>query len=337
MVNSAFDGWDEKRFFDQVEARFVEQLPNLSQSLNIAIIGKVSSGKSSLINALLKLNRRQALEIVKVGAIPAPTKDLTILKIDERVNLIDSLGFDNFRAGNSEVSKNLLKDIDVYIFVVTGLLDALQKKTLDDLKERCDSVFVVLNKIDEWDDLNPTVLDDVISQWKSHLKVDIVYPTCAKGYDPKSRIPKMDIRGISRLRSDIENFIKGKGKDLLLTKCMGEKQTNTVQIKDLTMSKEEAESFILRSMEFSNVRKFEKNDQAQSKSNKIKITDRDVENFLILGGASAASPELREKLKKQKQEDADTGKLSAEDLERCRVEAKKLRIEMSKPEYWDNY
>jgi GTP-binding protein EngB required for normal cell division len=337
MVNSAFDGWDEKRFFDRVEARFVEQVPNLSQSLNIAIIGKISSGKSSLINALLKLNRRQALGISKVGAIPDPTKDLAILKLDEKVNLIDSLGFDDFRAENNEVTKNLLKNIDVYIFVVTGSSDASQEKILDDLKERCDSVFVVLNKTDEWDDLDPTVLDDVISQWKSHLKVDMIYPTCVKGYDPKSRIPKMDIRGVARLRSDIENFLKKQGKDLLLAKHMREKPTDPFKIEKLTMSEEEAESFIFRSIESNIARKFEKNDQVQPKSKKIKITDRDVENFLILGGASAASPKLRENLKKQKQEEADMGKLSAEDLERCRVEAEKLRKEMSKPGYWDNY
>jgi GTP-binding protein EngB required for normal cell division len=337
MANSAFDSWDEKRFFDRVEARFVEQVPDLSHSLNIAIIGKVSSGKSSLINALLKQNRRQALGIAKVGAISDPTKDITILKLDKKIYLIDSLGFDDFRAESNEVTKNLLKHIDAYIFVMTGSSDASQKKILDDLKEHCDSVFVVLNKTDEWDDLDPMVLDDVISQWKRHLKVDIVYPTCAKGYDPKSRIPKMDIRGVSRLRSDIENFLKKKGKDLLLAKHMGEKQTHTVKIEELTMSKEEAESFILRSIESSIARKVEKNNQAQPKSKKIKITDRDVENFLIIGGASAISPKLRENLKKQKQEEADMGKLSAEDLERCRVEAEKLRIEMSQPEYWDNY
>jgi len=71
MGNSSFDGLDEKSFFDRVKARFVEQAPDLSQSLNIAIIGKVSSGKSSLINALLKLSRKQALEIAKVGQFRA--------------------------------------------------------------------------------------------------------------------------------------------------------------------------------------------------------------------------------------------------------------------------
>jgi small GTP-binding protein len=230
MGDSAFDGLDEKSFFDRVQAKFVEQAPDLSQSLNIAIIGKVSSGKSSLINALLKLSRRKALEIAKVGAVSGVTKDLTILKLDEKVYLIDSPGLDDVRAENSEVTKNFLRHIDVGIFVVTGSSDASQKKSLDDLRQHCDSFFVVLNKIDEWDDLDPTVVDDVVNQWKNDLKVDKIYPTCTKGYDPKSRNPKMDIRGVFPLRSAIEEFLEKKGKDLLLARHMAKKQSYAVKI-----------------------------------------------------------------------------------------------------------
>jgi small GTP-binding protein len=230
MVNSAFDGLDDKSFFDRVQAEFVRQQPDLSQSLNIAVIGKVSSGKSSLINALLKLSRRQALEIAKVGAISGITKDLTILRLDEKVYLIDSPGLDDVRAENSEITRKFLQNIDIGIFVVTGSSDASQKRCLDDLRQHCDSFFVVLNKIDEWDDLDPTVLDEVINQWKNDLKVGKIYPTCTKGYDPKSRQPKMDIRGVSYLRKDIEEFLEKKGKDLLLARHMAKKQSYAVKI-----------------------------------------------------------------------------------------------------------
>lgn len=101
---------------------------------------------------------------------------------------------------------------------------------LDDLRKHCDSIFVVLNKIDEWDDLDLTVLNDVIHQWQNDLSVDKIYPTCAKGYDPKSRIPQMDIRGVFQLRSDIEVFLEKKGKDLLLARHMAEKQSYAVKI-----------------------------------------------------------------------------------------------------------
>jgi len=244
MSNSAYDGLNEESFFSRVEAKFVEKAPNLSQTLNIAVIGKVSSGKSSLINALLKLSRRQALEIAKVGAISGVTKDLTILKLDEKVYLVDSPGLDDVRAENSKVTRNFLKHIDVGIFVVTGSSDASQKKNLDDLSQYCDSIFVVLNKIDVWDDLESAVLDDVINQWKNDLGVDKIYPTCAKGYDPKSRLPRMDIRGVSGLRNDIEEFLEKKGKDLLLARHMAEKQTYAVKIIATALAAVAGEAFI---------------------------------------------------------------------------------------------
>lgn len=230
MIGSAFDGLNEEGFFDRVSAVFSEKAPDLSKTLNIAVIGKVSSGKSSLINALLKLSRRQALEVAKVGAMSGITKDLKILQLDEKVCLIDSPGLDDVRKENSEVTTKFLSHIDIGIFVVTGSSDASQKKNLDQLRQCCDSFFVVLNKIDEWDDLNPKVIVKVMNQWKSHLGVSKIYPTCTKGYDPDSSVPTMDIRGVSYLRKDVEGFLEKKGKDLLLARHMAEKQSYAVKI-----------------------------------------------------------------------------------------------------------
>ena len=111
MNGSAYDGLNEESFFDKVRARFVKEVPNLSQTLNIAVIGKVSAGKSSLINALLKLSRKQALEVARVGATSGITTDITILQLDEKVHLIDSPGLNDVRAENSELTKNFLKNI----------------------------------------------------------------------------------------------------------------------------------------------------------------------------------------------------------------------------------
>lgn len=244
MGKSDFDGFDETTFFDRAKAKFSERVPDLTQSLNIAIIGKVSSGKSSLINALLRQSRKQALNIAKVGATSGVTKDLKILKLDEKVCLIDSPGLDDVRAENSEVTKKILKHIDVGIFVVTGSSDASQKKSLDDLRQHCDSVFVVLNKIDQWDKLNPIAVDNVINQWKTDLKVDKIYPTCTNGYDPTSSEPKMDIRGVAQLRSDLEEFLEKKGKNLLLARHMAEKQSYAIAIIATALVAVAGEAFI---------------------------------------------------------------------------------------------
>ncbi|MBD2083762.1 MULTISPECIES: GTPase [unclassified Coleofasciculus] len=229
MVNAASDSWDERDFWENVETQFEEKVQDFSKTLNIAVIGKVSSGKSSLINALLKLSRKKA--IANVGAEAGVTTKLKILRLDERVRLIDSPGLDDVRAENSEITREFLKHIDVGILVVTGASDASQKRYLDDLRSHCDSVFVVLNKIDEWDRLDPSALEKVINQWKEALQIEKIYPVCAFGYDPGTRpdIP-LDIRGVYGLREDIENFLGSKGKDLLLARHMGEKKPYVISI-----------------------------------------------------------------------------------------------------------
>lgn len=242
MYGSAFDGLDEEGFFDRVKTQFSEKAPDFSKTLNIAVIGKVSSGKSSLINALLKLSRDQA--IAEVGATAGITTNLKIFQLDQKVCLVDSPGLDDVRASNSEVTKNFLSHVDVGIFVVSGASDASQKKNLDDLKNNCDSIFVVLNKIDEWDDLDETALDDVIIQWKNNLGIDRIYPTCTKGYDPKSRIRELNIKGVNELRSDIEDFLEKKGKDLLLARHMAEKQSYAVKIIATALASVAGEAFI---------------------------------------------------------------------------------------------
>lgn len=248
MAQESFDNSNENIFWENVEAQFEEKAPDFSKTLNIAVIGKVSSGKSSLINALLKRRREKAL--AEVGAISGVTTALKVLKLDERVRLIDSPGLDDVRAENSELTKNFLKHIDVGILVISGSSDASQKKHLDDLKVHCRSIFVVLNKIDEHDkskyqDGSNPALDKVISQWKRDLNINKIYPVCTFGYDKDLPPEKtLDIRGVCWLREDIEKFLKSEGKDLLLARHMGEKKPYAIGIIATALAAVTAEAFI---------------------------------------------------------------------------------------------
>jgi small GTP-binding protein len=229
MVDSASNNKNESDFWKNVNAIFEETVQDFSQTLNIAVIGKVSAGKSSLINALLKRSRKNA--VAQVGAEAGVTRKLKILRLDQQVRLIDSPGLDDVRAENSEITQEFLKHIDVGILVVTGAADASQKKYLDDLRIHCDSVFVVLNKIDEWDKLEQSALDKVINQWKEKLFVEKIYPVCALGYDPETKAgTPLDVRGVYGLRQELEDFLASKGKDLLLARHMGEKKTYATKI-----------------------------------------------------------------------------------------------------------
>ncbi|MEJ1936622.1 dynamin family protein, partial [Nostoc sp. NIES-2111] len=173
------------------------------------------------------------------------TTKLHIWRLDEKVRLVDSPGLDDVRAENSQVTREFLKRIDIGILVVTGASDASQKKFLVDLLSHCDSVFVVLNKIDEWDRLAPTALEKVITQWKQVLQIEKIYPVCAFGYDidTPANTP-LDIRGVDKLREDINSFLCTKGKDLLLARHMGEKKPYAIGIITSAVAAVAVESFI---------------------------------------------------------------------------------------------
>jgi len=215
---------EESIFYQQVETEYVQQVEDFNKTLNIAIIGNVSSGKSSLINALLRRKRHNP--VAEVGAISGVTTRINILRLDERVRLIDSPGLGDIRSQNSKVTQEFLKNIDVGILVVTGSADASQKQYFDDLRANCNSIFLVLNKCDQWDQYKPKALQDVSNQWKECLGIDKIYPVSAFGYDKQlSDDVPLDLRGVDKLREDIELFLESDGKKLLLARHMGEKNS----------------------------------------------------------------------------------------------------------------
>lgn len=226
--------------FDKI---YEERVPNFDQFINIAFIGKVSTGKSSLINAIFKRCRNNT--IVDVGATSGVTTKVKSLKLDEHVLVIDSPGLDDIKDENSKETKDFLEHIDLGILVVTGSADKAQKETYDELLKHSEKVVVVLNKVDEWDDLEGSAVDEVIEQWKNDLGTDQIFPTCTKGYDPKmKKNAPMDIRGIDILNEEIFDFFKKKGNDILLAKHLGDKSKYATRIISGALVAVGAEAFI---------------------------------------------------------------------------------------------
>ena len=85
------------------------------------------------------------------------------------------------RRENSDLTRRFLSSIDMGVVVVTGSADASQKESYDELKASCKNTIVVLNKIDEWDDLEDRELEGVVDQWKSVLQVDTVFQNLHEG------------------------------------------------------------------------------------------------------------------------------------------------------------
>lgn len=166
--------------------------------LNLLVMGKVSTGKSSLLNALLGKARKNSP--FKVRAESGVTQALERWQLNPYLCLIDTPGLDYLHSSDWQ-----LPPIDVGIFVVAGSADARQREHLDRLRQLCPRVVVVLNKIDQYDKWQPFVLDRVIEQWRQALGIDRIFPTCTFGFDPELDLAvQLDLRGIEDLKAELE-------------------------------------------------------------------------------------------------------------------------------------
>ena len=220
---------NQKEFEDDFSKAYEEKTPDFDKHINIAMVGKVSAGKSSVLNAILGCDRSNPL--AEVGARSGVTTKVTAYKLDEHVLIIDCPGLDDVRKENSDETKKFLASVDLGLFVVTGSADASQKANYDDLKSSAKKIIVILNKIDEWDELEESEKLAVLDQWKSVLDTDKIFGTCTKGYDPKMRqgLP-MDIRGIEEVKDEIFAFLKNEGKELLLARHLKNKEKYAISI-----------------------------------------------------------------------------------------------------------
>lgn len=214
---------DNEQFDNTFNKAYEEKKPDYGKCINIALVGKVSAGKSSLLNAVLGRGREDKL--ATVGAKSGVTTKVTPYKLDDHVLIIDCPGLDDVRKENSEVTTNFLKIIDLGIFVVTGSADASQRQNYEDLARTAKKTIVVLNKIDEWDDLNESAYNAVIEQWCAVLGTKNIFGTCTKGYDPDMRADaNMDLRGIEELKKEIFDFLETESKALILARHLKNKE-----------------------------------------------------------------------------------------------------------------
>lgn len=213
---------NEQETQSRFDERVAEVAPNFAQKLTIVVVGKVSSGKSSLLNALLQCPKEEP--IFRTDALAGVTVKPQQFHFDEHVLLVDLPGLRDNNPENARVTEDFLaKKPDVGIFVVTGAADSSQREDYEKLRSSCGKVFFVLNKIDEWERHGEAKRNAIIAQWREQLGVERVYPTCAFGYDEHLVGIPLDLRGISELRDDIWAFLEKSGKAALLARIMRDK------------------------------------------------------------------------------------------------------------------
>lgn len=225
MVEQIFAMLSVKEF--QVEEQFTKKTPDYSASVNIALIGKVAAGKSSLLKALLQGTR--ANKVAKVSAESVRTVQIrppnfNMGGCNDKVLIIDSPGLNDVKEINSDITKSFVENIDIGIFVVHGPADLRQKEAFEELKSSVKQIFLVLNKIDQLDEYSQSTIDAVKKQWQEYLGCKKIYLTCAFGYDDKLKEgTKLDIRGVDELREDILSFLDSEGKGIHLAKHLQKK------------------------------------------------------------------------------------------------------------------
>lgn len=177
---------------------------NLQEKIHIAVIGKVSCGKSSFLNAFFNKKKGEKL-LFEVGATSGITTTAKTCKINDDIIVSDLPGLNDNNQQNSQVAVNALSSVDIGILIVTGSSDTSQKANYDLLKHHCKLVYVVLNKVDEYQ-RKPKALEEVTKQWHKDLGLSAnekIWHTCCDGYDPNDEAEELALQGIDELKTEI--------------------------------------------------------------------------------------------------------------------------------------
>ena len=125
--------------------RLIEKLEN--EQIHVVAFGKVSTGKSSLLNAI------SGKKHFNVSPLHGETKHTNYLDWPcyktQSVVLIDTPGTDEFKGEEREaMAQQAAKQADVILFVVDGDLSESQKQQLDIIAQPNKPIIIVLNKAD---------------------------------------------------------------------------------------------------------------------------------------------------------------------------------------------
>lgn len=228
----------------KVNEMFDDFKRELDSKLNILVFGKVSAGKSSFLNAFF--DRAKDEPLFSVNAKSGETTKVKFENVGKNIAVGDTPGLEDIISENSDESLKMLEEgIDVGILVLSGSADKSQKEHYENLREKSEKIFIVLNKSDTFSEEN---LDIIIKQWKEQLELSEntkIYPVVSRGYDPKDKEvfrgneydieldeygrPKT-LKGIDTVRNDVLDFLEKNGKDILLAKELKDKSRKALAI-----------------------------------------------------------------------------------------------------------
>lgn len=173
--------------------RIIEKLEN--QQFHIAVFGRVSVGKSSLLNALL--GKAHFSTSVLHGETKITEGIEWTVRQDHALHFIDTPGIDEYDGKvREDIARQAVNAADMVLFVVDGDLTQQEFDALAYAKTLVKSLIVVVNKADR---LSPTEIDEIresIAKKLGKLSENSYIPIHFVAAEPRAKdIIKVDSEG----------------------------------------------------------------------------------------------------------------------------------------------
>lgn len=164
--------------------RLIDKLEN--KQFHIAVFGRVSVGKSSLLNALLGDTH------FSTSVLHGETKETADIfwttHQDHGLKFIDTPGIDEYDGQvREDIAKQAVSAADMVLFVVDGDLTQIEFEALQLIKSQVKSLIVIVNKSDRLTPLEKTQIETSISEKLAILSEKHPIPLLFVAADPREK------------------------------------------------------------------------------------------------------------------------------------------------------
>lgn len=164
--------------------RIIDKLEK--QQFHIAVFGRVSVGKSSLLNALLG---QQYFSTSVLHGETKATADIAWQSYQDRaLHFVDTPGIDEFDGEvRADIAKQAIKSVDMVLFVVDGDLTQIEFDALASIKSQVKSLIVIVNKADRLTPNEITEIKTSIGEKLAQLSKQASIPLVFVAADPRPK------------------------------------------------------------------------------------------------------------------------------------------------------
>ncbi len=195
--------------------------------IRIAAFGRVGVGKSSLLNSLL------SKKIFATDVAHGCTRKCKGARWEEsikplqEVEFIDTPGIDEIASeGRARLASRVAMQADLVLLVIDSDLTALDKEALETLLKSGKQIFLILNRIDQWnsEELNELTTSIKNRLYKDAYKIKLQVAAAA----PRELQVQLDgsienkpcLPNVEELRNSLIHFLKTEGELLLTTNTL---------------------------------------------------------------------------------------------------------------------